>query len=170
MGIAVITCMSTKTECKQIHEGRSKMKKILAITMALVVGVMFVSPVIGYSAPWDRFPGTSRAPVYGGYTGHYAPQPYYPDRHSRSRDSGNDALLVAGVALGGIALGALLGTVISQNQQNTAREVVYSQPAYAQPSGYSTGYSSTSGQWVSVAGQWVNGQWVPAHTVWVPNR
>ena len=46
----------------------------------------------------------------------------HPVRHERSRNN-NDALLVAGVALGGIALGALLGSVMSQ--QNTTREVVY---------------------------------------------
>jgi hypothetical protein len=143
------------------------MKKIFVAVMVLVVGIMFVSPTIGYSGPWDRYPGSSRGSA--AYGGHYDRQPYYPPapvRHERSRDNGNDALLVAGVALGGIALGALLGSVISQ--QNTTREVVYSQPAYAQPSGYSTRYSNTSGQWVTVAGQWVNGQWVPSHTVWVP--
>jgi len=139
--------------------------------MVLVVGVMFVSPTIGYSAPWDRFPGGSRGPAgaYGGYSGHYNPQPYYPpSRHERSHDNGNDALLVAGAVLGGIALVALIGNAISQ--QAAQKEVVYTQPAYAQPSGYSTGYSNTSGRWVTVSGQWVNGQWVPAHTVWVPSN
>lgn len=143
------------------------MKKIFVVMMVLLVGFMFVSPTIGYSAPWDRYPAPSRFPA--AYSGHYNPQPYYPTRHERSRDNGNDALLVAGVVLGGIALGALIGNAMSQ--QAATREVVYSQPAYAQPSGYSTGYSrNTSGQWVTVAGQWVNGQWVPAHTVWVPSN
>lgn len=165
MGIAFLICMSMNKAYKRINRGRSTMKKIFVVMMVLVVGFMFVSPTIGYSGPWDRYP-SQRGPAAYGY-GHYGQQPYYPayDRHERSRNN-NDALLVAGVALGGIALGALLGTVMSQ--QNTTREVVYSNPTYTQPSGYSTAYNSSSGQWVTVAGQWVNGKWVPSHTVWVP--
>jgi hypothetical protein len=145
------------------------MKKIFVVVMVLVVGIMFVSPTIGFSGPWDRYPGPPRGPA--AYGGHYNQQPYYPPapvRHERSRDNGNDALLVAGVALGGIALGALLGSVMSQPR--TTREVVYSEPAYAQTSGYSmaSAYGNPPGQWVTVAGQWVNGKWVPEHTVWVP--
>jgi hypothetical protein len=154
-----------------MNAGRFKMKKILVAVMVLVVGIMFVSPTIGYSGPWDRYPSQRGSAAYGGYRGNYDRQPYYPPapvRHERSRNNNNDALLVAGVAIGGIALGALLGSVISQ--QNTTRQVVYSEPVYTQPSGYSTtsGYGNPPGQWVTVAGQWVNGQWVPSHTVWVP--
>jgi len=146
------------------------MKKVFITVLVFVVGIMLISPTMGYSDPWSRFPSPSRGPaVYGGFS-HYDRQPYYPPvpaRHVRSRHN-NDALLVAGVALGGIALGTLLGTVISQPR--TSREVVYTEPAYAQPSGYNTtsSYGNPPGQWVTVAGQWVNGKWVPAHNVWVP--
>jgi len=155
---------------EQSNAGRFNMKKILITALVFVVGFMLISPTMGYSDPWSRFPGPSRSPVvYGGFS-HHDRQPYYPPapvRHERSRHN-NDALLVAGVALGGIALGALLGTVI--NQPRTTREVVYTEPTYTQPSGYSTtsGYGNPPGQWVTVAGQWVNGKWVPAHNVWVP--
>src|SRR5512145_1059560 len=147
------------------------MKKIFVIALVLVVGVMFMSPTIGYSDPWNRYPSQRGSGTYGSY-GHYDRQPYYPPapvRHERrSRSNDNDALLVAGVALGGLALGALLGTVMSQPRNS--REVIYSEPVYAQPSGYSSsgGYSNPPGQWVTVAGQWVNGKWVPAHSMWVP--
>jgi hypothetical protein len=147
---------------ERTNTGRLKMKKIFVVVMVLVVGIMFVSPTIGYSDPWNRYPGSSRAAAY---VVHYDRQPYYPPapvRHERSRNN-NDALLVAGVALGGIALGALLGSVISQ--QNTTRQVVYNDPV-----GYRTAYDNDTppGQWVTVAGQWVSGKWVSAHNVWVP--
>lgn len=146
------------------------MKKILVTVLVFVVGFMLVSPTVGLADPWNRFPGPSRSPAVSGGFSHYDRQPYRPPtpvRHERSH-SNNDALLVAGVALGGIALGTLLGTVISQPR--TTREVVYTEPAYAQSSGYGTtgDYGNPPGQWVTVAGQWVNGKWVPAHKVWVP--
>jgi hypothetical protein len=161
MGIAVLIVMNIAYE--RTNTRRLKMKKIFVVVMVLVVGIMFVSPTIGYSDPWSRrYPGSSRAAAY---VGHYERQPYYPPapvRYERSRNN-NDALLVAGVALGGIALGALLGSVVSQ--QNTTRQVVYNDPV-----GYRTAYDNDTppGQWVTVAGQWVSGKWVPAHNVWVP--
>ncbi|HEX2964958.1 MAG TPA: hypothetical protein VHO84_04205 [Syntrophorhabdaceae bacterium] len=146
------------------------MKKVIVTILVLVVGFMFISPTVGYSESWSRHSG------YQGRTGgdhRYAPSPYparYPShvevRHERSR--GNDALLVAGVALGGIALGAVIGNLMSRQQ--AAKEVVYTEPAYApQTTIYgNSGYDSPPGQWVTVAGQWVNGKWVPAHSVWIP--
>jgi hypothetical protein len=154
---------------EQTNAGRIKMKKILVVVMVLMVGIMFVNPTLGYSDPWSRGPGQARGPA--GYSGHYDRQPYapapHPVRYERSRGN-NNGLLIAGIALGGIALGAALGGVMSQPR--TTRQVVYSEPAYAQPAGYRTAYDNEtpSGQWVTVAGQWVNGQWVPAHNVWVP--
>jgi hypothetical protein len=145
------------------------MKKILVVVMVLMVGIMFVNPTLGYSDPWGRGPGQARGPA--GYSGNYDRQPYapapHPVRYERSRGN-NDGLLIAGIALGGIALGAVLGSVMSQPR--TTREVVYSEPVYSQPSGYRAAYDNETppGQWVTVAGQWVNGQWVPAHNVWVP--
>jgi hypothetical protein len=139
------------------------MKKILVAVMVLMVGIMFVNPTLGYSDPWGRGPAA--------YSGHYDRQPYAPApnpvRYERSRGN-NDGLLIAGIALGGIALGAVLGSVMSQPR--ATREVVYNEPVYSQSSGYRTAYDNETppGQWVTVAGQWVNGQWVPAHNVWVP--
>jgi hypothetical protein len=166
MGIAFLINMNKAY--KQMNIGRLKMKKILVIMMVLMVGIMFVNPTLGYSDPWGRGPGQSRGPA--AYSGHYNRQPYppaHPVRYERSR-SNNDGLLIAGIALGGIALGAVLGSVMSQPR--VTREVVYNEPAYTQPSGYRTAYNNDTppGQWVTVAGQWVNGQWVPAHNVWVP--
>ena len=136
------------------------------VVMVLMVGIMFVNPTLGYSDPWGR--GSSRGPA--AYSSHNVRQPYpapNPVRYERSR-SNNDGLLIAGIALGGIALGAVLGSAMSQ--QRVTREVVYNEPVYTQPAGYRTAYNNDTppGQWVTVAGQWVNGQWVPAHNVWVP--
>lgn len=36
-----------------------------------------------------------------------------------------------------------------------------------QPSAQSVG--AAPGQWILVPGQWIGGEWVPAHRVWVPN-
>jgi hypothetical protein len=140
------------------------MKKILVVVMILVVGIMFVNPTLGYSAPWDRYPGQVRGPSVNDYR-HYDRQPYPTHntiRYERSR-SNNDGLLIAGIALGGIALGAVLGNIMSQPR--VTKEVVYKDPA-----GYGTAYDNDTppGQWVTVAGQWVSGKWVPAHNVWVP--
>jgi hypothetical protein len=155
----------------QMNAGRSKMKKILVVVMVLMVGIMFVNPTLGYSDPWSRVPGHTGRVAANDYR-HYDRQPYptpNPVRYERSRGS-NDGLLIAGIALGGIALGAVLGSVMSQPRVVNTREVVYNDPVYTQPSGYRTAYNNDTppGQWVTVAGQWVNGQWVPAHNVWVP--
>jgi hypothetical protein len=167
MGIAFHMLMNRAYE--QTNTGRLKMKKILIVVMVLIVGIMFVNPTLGYSDPWGRGPGQARGPAV--YSGHYDRQPYRPApqpvRYERSR-SNNDGLLIAGIALGGIALGAILGNAMSQPR--VTKEVVYTEPVYTQPSGYRTAYNNEAppGQWVTVAGQWVNGQWVPAHNVWVP--
>ena len=74
MGIAFLIIMNKAYE--QTNTGRLKMKKIFVVVMVLVVGIMFVSPTIGYSDPWNRYPGSSRGPA--AYGGHYDRQPYYP--------------------------------------------------------------------------------------------
>jgi hypothetical protein len=161
MGIAFLMLMNKTHE--QTNTGRLRMKKILVGVMVLVVGIMFVNPTLGYSDPWGRGPAQARGPA--SYSGHYDRQPYLPPqpvRYERSR-SNNDGLLIAGIALGGIALGAVLGNIMSQPR--VTKEVVYKDPA-----GYGTAYDNDTppGQWVTVAGQWVSGKWVPAHNVWVP--
>ena len=50
--------------------------------------------------------------------------------------------------------------------------VYYSDQAYAYPDPAITPKpddKSSSGQWVEVPGQSVNGKWVPAHKAWAPN-
>jgi hypothetical protein len=150
---------------EQMNTGRLKMKKILVAVMVLMVGIMFVNPTLGYSDPWNRYPGQARGPAVNDYR-HYDRQPYPAQntvRYERSR-SNNDGLLIAGIALGGIALGAVLGNIMSQPR--VTKEVVYNNSAHAQPSAYDN--NNPPGQWVTVAGQWVSGKWVPAHNVWVP--
>ena len=123
-----------------------KRKKALTMALVLVVGIMLVYPTAGFS--YDR--------------GHYRPAPRYSSH-------GGNGLAIAGVALGAIAIGAIIGSVMSQPRETT-REVVYTEPAYAQTSGYGPAYGREEplGQWVMVPGQWVNGQWIPDHQAWVP--
>lgn len=140
------------------------MKKIFATVMVLMVGIMFVNPTPGHSDPWQRYPGQA--------SGHAVPDHRHDDwqsypthnvvRYEKSRNN-NDGLLIAGIALGGIALGAVLGSVMSQPR--VTKEVIYKEPV-----DYRASYDNETppGQWVTVAGQWVNGKWVPAHNVWVP--
>jgi hypothetical protein len=162
-GIAFLIYMNRAYE--QTNIGRFKMKKILVVMMVLMVGIIFVNPTLGYSDPWNRYTGQVRGPVVNDYR-HYDRRPSPTQntvRYERSR-SNNDGLLIAGIALGGIALGAILGSVMSQPR--VTKEVVYNNPAYTQPSAYDN--DTPPGEWVTVAGQWVNGKWVPAHNVWVP--
>lgn len=141
------------------------MKKIFVIVMVLMVGIMFVTPTLGYSNAWDHGRGDGRRAVVNNYN-HYDRQ---PSRYYRSHNN-NDGLLIAGIALGGIALGAILGSAMSQPRTVDTRQVVYADPAYSQPTEYGSTYNEDTppGQWVTTPGQWVNGQWVPAHNVWVP--
>ncbi len=169
-GTGIAIYMRHEDALNKVRE--ADMKKVMVTVLVLVVGFMFVSPTIGYSQSWDRYAGryTRNGGDYYGYsrTPYPTRYPSHPEvYHERSR--GNDALLVAGVVLGGIALGAVIGNLISTRQPQ--REVAYSEPVYApQATTYgNSGYDNQAGgQWVTVAGQWVNGKWVPAHSVWVP--
>jgi hypothetical protein len=145
--------------------GRLKMKKVLVIVMVLMVGIMFVNPTMGYSNSWDRGRGDARRVVVNNYN-HYDRQ---PARYDRSRNN-NDGLLIAGIALGGIALGAILGSAMSQPRTVNTQQAVYNDPVYSQPAAYGATYNEDTppGQWVMAPGQWINGQWVAAHKVWVP--
>ncbi len=86
---------------------------------------------------------------------------------------GAGAGALAGQAIGhdtqstliGTALGGLTGAVIG-NAMDKYDQQRYGQ--YGNPTlGYST-YNPGAGYWVTVPGQWVNGQWIPQHQVWVP--
>ncbi len=139
------------------------MKKVLATALVLVLGIMILSPSVGYAGPYDRA-------YYGrGYYDH-GPRKVVVNNVRYERGYYNDGWTIAGVALGGLALGAIMGSALAQPRPATVREVAYAAPACAPSPVYGTSYSSEAppGQWVTVKGQWVNGQWVPAHKIWVP--
>lgn len=148
------------------------MKKIIIMVLILMMGSMIVSPSVGYSSSFDRGRGYNRGVAVNNYN-RYNRQPMRPYNNVRYVGSrgNNNGLLIAGAALGAVVLGAVIVSAMSQPGYATTRQVVYSAPpsgsiAYAQPSGY--GMDAPPGQWVIVQGQWVNGQWIPAHNVWLP--
>ncbi|HWP48525.1 MAG TPA: glycine zipper 2TM domain-containing protein [Candidatus Limnocylindrales bacterium] len=73
----------------------------------------------------------------------------------------NTRSTLLGTALGGIT-GAVVGNAI--DKYNEQRYGPPPHPTWGR-SDYNTGY----GHWVTVPGQWVQGQWVPEHQVWVPD-
>jgi len=140
------------------------------------MGIMVGSPSVSYGSSFDRGWGNDKRVVINNY-GRYdrqTPRPYNNVRNVRSNDN-NDGLFIAGAALGGIVLGAILGSAMSQPGYLPARQAAYSappsgSPAYAQPYAYGTSYNQNvpPGQWVTVQGQWVNGRWIAPHNVWMP--
>jgi len=85
----------------------------------------------------------------------------------------------AGAAIAGsLLIGTVVGSMITQSVAYAPygppprRVYVYPQPnlAYASPDPeFVTRYSQkSSGEWILVPGQSVNGKWVPEHKVWVP--
>lgn len=150
------------------------MNKTIAIGMILIMGVMVVSPSMSYGSTFGRGNYNHVAMNNYGIHDRQAPRPYNNVRSVRSNDN-NNALFIAGAALGGIVLGAIIAGVMSQPEQAPVKQAVYSAPlsgssAYTQPYAYGTTYNQETppGQWVTVQGQWVNGQWIPAHNVWMP--
>lgn len=147
------------------------MKKIIAVTLVFMMGIMVGSPSVGYTHSSDRDQGYRRPVIINNYS-RYDRQPSRPYNNVRyERSHNNSGLLIAGAAVGALAMGAIIGSAMSQPRYTTTERVVYStspsgSPAYAQPSGYGT--DAPPGQWVTVQGQWVNGRWVPAHNVWMP--
>jgi len=77
----------------------------------------------------------------------------------------NTESTLLGAALGGVT-GAVVGNAMDTYD---AQRYGYrnSPPPVGPELGYST-YHPGYGYWVIVPGQWVNGQWVPEHQVWVP--
>jgi hypothetical protein len=155
---------------------RLVMKKIVVIALVLLMGIMIGNPSVSYSRSFDHSRGDYRHAAINNYNRYdrQTPRPYNNVRSVRSKDD-NNGLLIAGAALGGIVLGAILISAMSQPGNAPARQAVYSIPssgssAYAQPYAYGTSYNQDAppGQWVTVQGQWVNGQWIPAHNAWVP--
>jgi hypothetical protein len=91
---------------------------------------------------------------------------------------GAGAGALAGQAIGhntestliGAALGGLTGAVVG-NAMDTYDAQRYGYRNSPPPSGPELGYPTYRpgyGNWVAIPGQWVNGQWVPEHLVWVP--
>jgi hypothetical protein len=79
----------------------------------------------------------------------------------------------AGLFFGGIALGTVLGSALNPHVYYRYPEPVYVYPAppYAYPDPPAPPPPAyPSGEWVVVPGQWVDGQWVPEHKVWVRNN
>jgi hypothetical protein len=74
----------------------------------------------------------------------------------------NTESTLIGAALGGVT-GAVVGNAMDTYDQQ--RYGQYNRPQLGHSS-YNTG--TGAGQWVTIPGQWVNGQWVPEHQVWVP--
>lgn len=90
----------------------------------------------------------------------------------------------------GAGAGALLGGTVGsqmdkadteqkiQQQQQEINELRQQrpQPAYGGPppqppaAGSQPPLESPAGEWVTVPGQWVGGQWVPSHKTWVPSN
>ncbi len=83
-----------------------------------------------------------------------------------------DGYYAAGALIGGLLLGTVIGSAISQPVY-TASRPAYACPApateYAYPPDGGIYYrEEPPGEWVTVPGKWVNGKWVPTHRVWVP--
>lgn len=80
---------------------------------------------------------------------------------------------LAGAAIGtgvGMITGGAIGYAQDQAAAAQYQPRPYEQPAYAAPapSVQQEAVQPPPGKWVSVPGQWVGGNWVPAHKVWVP--
>jgi hypothetical protein len=139
--------------------GRFEMKKIVVMVLVMAMGILMANPSIGYTHSSDYDRGYNRPVVVNNYN-NYGRRPV---GYERSHD--NSGLLIAGAALGVVAIGAIVAGSMSQPRQVVRERVVYTAPpAYAQ----APGYEAPPGQWVTVQGQWLNGQWIPPHNVWVP--
>ena len=129
-------------------KGGRKMKKMVAIMLAVVLGALLVYPAAAQAGHYYVVKN------YHGPARHYNSHSYY------------DGWAVAGAAVGGALLGVVIGSAVSP-----PRYVAAPAPAYACPDrAYSSRYESEAppGEWVTVPGKWVNGKWVPSHRVWVP--
>jgi len=150
-------------------KGGKAIKKTILISMLIIGMLSLGSPSFGHGPYYGYYGGCGWG--YCGYNGWEA----------------------AAIVGGSILLGTFLGWAISSNYRSAPPpQTVYvypeSQQPYASPdpafierysSQAETGnypgpaYSSREdtgnslGSWVIVPGQWVGGNWVPAHNVWV---
>lgn len=92
------------------------------------------------------------------------------DSHARRYHGGGSGLYAAGAILGGVVLGTVIGSAISQPRYVAVPQPVYAYPEPARVYSYSDSpaYATPPGKWVVVPGRWVNSSWVPAHHVWTP--
>ena len=131
------------------------MKRNLYLVFILIISLSLIFPSVGYS--WTY--------------GHYRPY-----RHHHGGSGYNNGWAVGAAIAGGILVGAVVGNIIAQNTiYSTSPQKVYSPPqtnvAYACPDPEfiaKYGKKKSSGEWVIVPGQSVDGKWVPEHKVWVP--
>ncbi len=91
----------------------------------------------------------------------YVPLSYAGRGRHGGGGGGNGGLYAAGALLGGLVLGTVIGSAMSQ-----PRYVASPQPAYPAPAAYTA--DNPPGEWVVVPGRWINGRWEPAHSVWMP--
>jgi hypothetical protein len=148
------------------------MKKTILISVLIIGMLSLSSPSFGHGPYYGYYGGCGWG--YCGYNGWEA----------------------AAIVGGSILLGTFLGWAISNNYRSAPPpQTVYVYPEPQQPyaspdpafierysSQAETGsypgpaYSSREntgnppGSWVIVPGQWVGGNWVPAHNVWVPEN
>ena len=125
---------------------------IIGVVLTVVTGIFFVSCA---ATDYQRY-NTQGGAAIGGALGAIAGQAI----------GGNTAGTLIGAG-SGMLIGALVGNAMDQNQ-------AYGRSSYSNPS-YGSNYGAfpdqgdvPPGEWVTVPGRWVNGQWVPSHKAWVP--
>jgi hypothetical protein len=129
-----------------------KMKRRIMVVLIVVLGLSFILPAASFAWRGGWGPGA-------GYRGGWGP--YRPYGWSRP--------------------GVYVGTAFVNPWYFpppvyvSPPVVVYSNPvpppAYAYPDPGLTGQyagGNPPGEWITVPGQWVNGQWIPSHQAWVP--
>lgn len=138
------------------------MKNKIIITVTIFLCLSLALPSLGYSR---RYWGPYRGCYGCGY---------------RSADYWVPAAIVAGTLItGAIVIGAIASQNARQSNppQQTSYRVIDTRQPYAAPdpdfinkySKKDSAPANTSGQWVTVPGQWVGDKWVPSHRVFAPN-
>ena len=157
--------------------------KTIIITVAIIV--LFISTNSIAQQQYNTLPriqvGTPQYhqhQQYQQYQQRYRPQPVIVNTlptivvgsgyNNYSYDN-NTTVAVSAITAGASVLSALINGVTAVNLAQTVatgnRPVQMVQAAPAPNTEQSEG---PPGQWVQTDGQWINGQWAPAHKVWVP--